>query len=131
MRNVNVKTRSGKFTQTILIGNHELIGDEPESSGGEDLGPSPFEHVLAGLGSCTSMTIKMYSDRKGWPLESVEVTLSAQTAPGLFRIERKIKLAGPSLTEEQKQRLLEVANKCPVHKALTGKIEIQSELESI
>ncbi|MRG97762.1 OsmC family protein [Polyangium spumosum] len=127
MRNVTVKTGEGKFGQSIHVGPHELRGDEPPSAGGDDRGPDPFEFVLAGLGACTSMTIKMYADRKGWPLVSVEVDVAGEKREGAFVAKRSIRLQG-DLTEEQQARLLDIANKCPVHKMLTGKIEIESAL---
>jgi len=127
MRNVTVKTGEGKFGQSIHVGPHELRGDEPPDVGGDDRGPDPFEFVLAGLGACTSMTVKVYADRKGWPLASVEVEVSGEKREGSFLAKRSIRLAG-ELTEEQRTRLLDIANKCPVHKMLTGKIEIETAL---
>ncbi|MDI3290051.1 OsmC family protein [Polyangium sp. 15x6] len=127
MRNVTVKTREGKFGQSIHVGPHELVGDELPEVGGDDRGPDPFEFVLAGLGSCTSMTVKVYADRKGWPLSSVEVLVSGEKRSDAFVARRSIQLVG-DLTEEQRARLLDIANKCPVHKMLTGKIEIETAL---
>jgi len=127
MREVTVRTKSGKFTQSIEVGPHRLVGDEPASMGGEDEGPSPFELLLASLGTCTSMTIKMYADRKALPLSRVEVRLSQEKTSEALVIRRAIELEG-DLNEEQRARLLEIANKCPVHKALTGTIRIESEL---
>ncbi|MDI1450315.1 OsmC family protein [Polyangium sp. 6x1] len=127
MRNVTVKTGEGKFGQSIHVGPHELRGDELPEVGGDDRGPDPFELVLAGLGTCTSMTIKVYADRKGWPLSSVEVEVSGEKRDGSFLAKRSIRLSG-DLTEEQRARLLDIANKCPVHKMLTGKIEIETAL---
>jgi putative redox protein len=127
MRSVTVKTGEGKFGQSIHVGPHELVGDEPPDVGGDDRGPDPFELVLAGLGACTSMTIKVYADRKSWPLASVEVEVTGEKREGSFLAKRSIRLSG-DLTEEQRARLLDIANKCPVHKMLTGKIEIESAL---
>ncbi|MDC3955964.1 OsmC family protein [Polyangium jinanense] len=127
MRNVTVKTGEGKFGQSIHVGPHELTGDELPEVGGDDRGPDPFELVLAGLGSCTSMTVKVYADRKGWPLSSVEVSVSGEKRADAFVARRSIRLSG-DLTEEQRARLLDIANKCPVHKMLTGKIEIETAL---
>jgi len=127
MRSVTVETSKGKFEQAVRVGSHLLASDEPPDVGGGDAGPNPFELVFAGLGSCTSMTIKMYSDRKGWPLASVHVEVSAEKRDGAFVMKRAIRLEG-SLSEEQRARLFDIANKCPVHKMLLGKIEIESAL---
>jgi putative redox protein len=127
MREVLVRTGEGKFQQRVVIGPHEKLADEPKELGGDDSGPGPFEYVLAGLGACTSMTVKLYADRKSWPLHAVHVSLSMQKLEDGHRLQRSIQLEG-DLTEEQRTRLLEIANKCPVHKMLTGKIEIESAL---
>lgn len=127
IRPVTVSTLDGKFRQTVEVEGHTLVADEPLGFGGEDTGPAPHEWVLAGLGACTSMTLKMYADRKQWPLERVRVDLGAEQKPDGYRITRKIHLEGP-LTEEHRTRLLEIANKCPVHKALSGPIHIESSL---
>jgi putative redox protein len=129
---VRVETRSGKFGQTVTTGKHQLIADEPVSFGGDDLGPGPYDYLLAALGACTSMTLQMYAARKGWALERVIVDLSHDRIHAkdcedcgegregkVERIHRKITLLG-SLDDEQKQRLLEIADKCPVHKTLTS-----------
>jgi putative redox protein len=127
MRSVTVKTGEGKFQQYVLAGPHRGLADEPQELGGDDTGPGPFEHVLAGLGACTSMTVKMYADRKGIKLTKVEVVLSAEKRDDGYVLTRSIKLEG-QLSAEERARLLEIANKCPVHKMLTGKIEIESAL---
>jgi putative redox protein len=127
MRQVTVFTAGGKLKQTLRIGPHELTSDEPVENGGGDAGPAPHELLLAALGSCTSMTVSMYADRKAWPLARVEVNVSGERADAVFRIRREIRLEG-ELSDEQRQRLLEIANKCPVHRTLSGKIEIESRL---
>ncbi len=127
MRSVTVRTGEGKFQQTITVGSHRLLGDEPVALGGDDAGPSPHEMLLAGLGSCTSMTIKMYADRKGWPLRSVEVQLSAERRDDAWVVKKLVQVSG-ELSEEQQKRLLEIGAKCPVHKTLIGEIKIESEL---
>lgn len=127
MRDVSVQTGEGKFQQIVLAGPHRSLADEPKELGGDDTGPAPFDHVLAGLGACTSMTVKMYADRKTWPLESVHVDLTIHKEDDGYRLTRKITLKG-ELSEEQRTRLLDIANKCPVHKMLTGKISIDSAL---
>jgi uncharacterized OsmC-like protein len=128
------------FAQEIVAGQHRFNADEPSSAGGTDTGPTPYQLLLAALGACTSMTIGMYARRKNWPLESIVVRLShskihaedcfeCQTEAGtLDRINCEIELTG-SLTPEQRLRLFEIAEKCPVHRTLTSEIDIQSRLE--
>jgi putative redox protein len=118
---------SGKFRQDIAVGTHTLIGDESREAGGDDAGPDPHEYLLAALASCTSMTVKMYTDRKGWPLRSVRVEVEGARKEQTYAITRTIHLDG-ALDAEQRARVLEIANKCPVHRTLTGEIEITSDL---
>ena len=130
----------GTFAQQIAAGRHRLKGDEPDSAGGgTDTGPSPYDFLLAALGSCTSMTIGMYARKKNWPLERVTVWLrhskiyaadcsECETREGMLdRIERDVRFEGP-LSAEQHSRLLEIANKCPVHRTLTSEINIRTRL---
>jgi putative redox protein len=126
---------SSTFRQRLRDGRHEFVADEPEAAGGTDAGPSPYELLLMSLGACTSMTLRMYAQRKGWPLEAVRVRLKhdrihaedcadCETETGLIdRIDRAIEMTGP-LSDEQRGRLLEIADKCPVHKTLTSEIKI-------
>ena len=124
MRDVIVETLpTGKFTQTIHAGPNTIVADEPLDEGGVDAGPSPFDLVLAGLGACTSMTLKMYAERKGIALEACTVTLRGESKDGVFRIERDVVLHG-KLGDAERTRLIEIANKCPVHRALSSKIDI-------
>ncbi len=134
---VTVQTANGKFQQNISAGQHELLADEPVSFGGTDTGPSPYDLLLAGLGACTSMTIKMYADRKKWPLESVHIELEhsrdhvedCQTCANddnrIDVIDRAITLTG-DLSDEQRARLMEIADRCPVHRTLENRIDIHS-----
>lgn len=136
---VVVRGRAAGFTQEILTGRHKLRADEPVSAGGTDAGPSPYEFLLAALGACTSITVGMYARRKAWPLEEVTVRLrhskihaedcaDCETKEGMLdRIERDIQFTG-SLTDEQRSQLLEIANKCPVHRTLTSEIQIKTRL---
>lgn len=122
---------NGRYQQAVTVGQHHLIADEPVSVGGADAGPAPFDLVMAGLGACTSMTLRMYAERKGLALSHVSVALSHQKieVDGVSRdrIERTISLDG-ELTADQRQRLLEIANKCPVHRALSQSLVIESAL---
>jgi uncharacterized OsmC-like protein len=135
-RNVVVReTRNGKFQQTISIGPHQMLADEPVAAGGDDTGPGPYDYLLAGLGACTSMTMRMYADRKSLPLDRVTVTLrhskiyardcaECETKAGMLdQIERVISMEG-ALDAEQRQKLMEIADKCPVHRTLTSEIHI-------
>jgi putative redox protein len=128
MRAAVVTTAGGKFRQQVRIGSHVLVADEPVEDGGEDAGPAPHEWILAGLAACTSMTVKLYADRRGWPLESAEVSVSGSHVEGAFVLTREVHFVGPQLTDEHRTRLLEIANKCPVHKSLTGPIRIETSL---
>jgi putative redox protein len=129
MRTAIVSTAGGPFRQTVRIGPHALVADEPKESGGGDAGPAPHEWILAGLGACTSITLQLYASRHGWPLESVEVTVDGETREGTLLLTCHVHVQGP-LTEEQRARLLEIANKCPVHRSLTGPIRIETDLSA-
>jgi uncharacterized OsmC-like protein len=134
---VIVRGGGAGFAQEIEIGPHRLKGDEPLAFGGTDTGPSPYDFLLAALGTCTSMTISLYARRKGWPLENVKVSLhhskihavdcaDCETKVGkIDRIEREIQLTG-ALTNEQRAKLMEIADKCPVHQTLTSEINIRT-----
>jgi uncharacterized OsmC-like protein/alpha/beta superfamily hydrolase len=128
------------LTTDILAEGHRLIADEPVSIGGNGSGPTPYGYLLAGLGACTAMTLRMYADRKAWPLDSVTVKLNqqkihaadcagCQTKEGkLDQIEREIELSG-ALDDQQKQRLMQIADRCPVHRTLNSEIVIKSKLK--
>jgi uncharacterized OsmC-like protein/pimeloyl-ACP methyl ester carboxylesterase len=135
-RNVVVReTRNSKFQQTVSIGPHQMLADEPVAAGGEDSGPGPYDFVLAGLGACTSMTMRLYADRKSLPLERTTVTLKhskihaqdcaeCETREAMLdQIDLVIGMEG-NLDAEQRKRLLEIADKCPVHRTLTSEIHI-------
>ena len=137
IRSVIVRGSAAGFAQEIHAGPHRFHADEPASAGGTDTGPSPYDLLLAALGACTSMTVSMYARRKAWPLEEVTVHLrhskiyaadcgECETKEGMLdRIERDIHFTGP-LTQEQRSKLLEIANKCPVHRTLTSEIDIKT-----
>ena len=136
-RSVVVRGSAAGFAQEIHMGRHRIVADEPASAGGTDTGASPYDLLLAALGACTSMTVSMYARRKSWPLEEVTVHLrhsrihatdcaDCETKEGMLdRIERDIHFTGP-LTDEQRSKLMEIANKCPVHGTLTSEIDIQT-----
>lgn len=121
----------GRYQQQVIAGQHQLIADEPASMGGADAGPAPFDFIMSGLGACTSMTLRMYAERKELPLTKISVELSHDKLEidGVQRdrITRHITLEG-NLSEEQRQRLLEIANKCPVHRALSQSIQLDCTL---
>jgi len=108
-------------------GTHTWFADEPASLGGADTAPQPAALLLSSLGACTSITLRMYAKRKDWPLASVRVELSMQSTADGTVIDRRISLAGP-LDDEQRERLLQIANACPMHKVLAGAIRIDSGL---
>ncbi len=121
----------GRYQQTIQTGAHWLIADEPADLGGNDAGPSPYDFLLAALGACTSMTLRMYAERKSLPLTRISVALRHEKievdGKQVDRIERNISLEG-DLDDDVRTRLLEIANKCPVHRTLSGQIRIDSAL---
>jgi putative redox protein len=125
MREVTVGWAGGAFAQNIAVGGHTLRADEEKDKGGDDSGAGPHELLLAALGSCTAMTLKVYAERKGWPLRNVKIALNGATTPAGFVITRQLALDG-TLDAEQRQRLLEIADKCPVHKTLSATITIQT-----
>lgn len=139
MKEVVVHGDAGGFAQQILAGAHALTADEATGSGGTDIGPSPYDLLLAALGACTSMTVGMYARRKSWPLESVTVRLrhsrihaadcaDCETKEGMLdRIERDVQFIG-ALTDQQRAKLLEISNKCPVHRTLSSEVDIQTRL---
>ena len=133
------ETGFGTYANEVRAGTHVLHADEPSTHGGSDTGPSPYEYLLAGLGACTSMTLRMYANRKGWPLERVAVRLhhakihaedcaDCETQTGrVDRIDRELEIDGP-LAADQRQRLLEIADRCPVHRTLTSENVIVTKL---
>ena len=131
------ETGEGRFQQEVTVGTHRFLADEPLEVGGLDSGPGPYDLLLAGLGACTAMTLRLYAERKALPLERVTVRLNhsrihaadcedCETKEGMLdRIDRAITLRG-ALDAEQRRRLLEIADKCPVHRTLTSEIDIRT-----
>ena len=133
------ETGVGRFQQLIEAAGRKLWADEPVAMGGRGTAPDPYALVLAGLGACTNMTLRLYADRKGWPLEKVEVSLRHQRSherdcehcdeeeARLDGVSRVLTLHGP-LDAEQRARLLDIAEKCPVHRTLAGGIHVHTTL---
>ncbi|MGM0380834.1 MAG: OsmC family protein [bacterium] len=136
MAKVNVKTGGENYTQEVSARSHRWLADEPEDLGGADKGPEPFEQLLGALGSCTVTTLQMYAQRKGWPLEGVEAHLEYQRIEAaecgdcesdegkVSVIELELQISG-DLNDKQRSRLLEIAGRCPVNRALRGEIIIK------
>jgi uncharacterized OsmC-like protein/alpha-beta hydrolase superfamily lysophospholipase len=139
---VVAETRVGRFSQAIAVGRHRLAADEPAEVGGNDTGPGPYDYLLAGLGACTSMTLRLYAEHKNLPLERVIVRLTqnkiyatdceeCETKEGkIDQIERAIEIVGP-LDAAQRQRLLEIADKCPVHRTLQSEVRILTKISDL
>lgn len=142
LKDNRVMVRTGKrgFQTEIIAGGHRLLADEPVAVGGSDTGPNPYDYLVASLGACTSMTLRMYADRKGWPLQAATVRLRHQKVHAedckeceaqsgtVDVIEREIELEG-DLDRDQRERFLQIADRCPVHRTLHSKIEIVTKLK--
>ena len=138
-RSVKVEGPATGFRTEVEVGGHRLVVDEPTAVGGSDGGPTPYEMLLAGLGACTAMTLRIYADRRKWPLERARISLihrkvhaqdcidCDKKATRMDVVDRVITLEG-ALTEEQRAKLLEIANRCPVHQTLQSKIEVNTTL---
>ena len=138
---VLVREGNRRFLRDVASDDHAWVADEPKAAGGDNLGPDPYEHLLAALGTCTSMTLRMYANHKGWPLEDVDVRLThsrehmrdcegCDTSPMRIDVLRRhVTLHGP-LSAEQRERLVEIANRCPVHRTLEGDLRIETVEES-
>lgn len=136
---VHAHIGSEPYKVDMQAGDHALIGDEPQSNGGGDTGPDPYDYLLMSLGSCTAMTVKMYAERKNWPLEEVYVELlhskthaedcenCNEKQSRIDHIEKDVVVKG-ELSEEQQRRLLEISQRCPVHRTLQSEIKISSQI---
>jgi putative redox protein len=132
---------NGRLAETIRVGRHTLVADEPADIG-DDTGPNPYDLLLASLGACTAMTLRLYAERKAWPLENVSVQLThkrlhvadardSETGRGIIEhIDVVLELDGP-LTNDQRHRLAELAERCPVHRTLLGEIQIVTLLVAV
>lgn len=134
------EAEDGVFAQAVRAGRHVLSADEPFAAGGTDIGPGPYEYLLAALGACTSMTLRMYARHKGWGVGRITVDLAhdrvyaedcaecEKNDAKLDRIKRVIRFEG-DLDDDKRRRLLEIADRCPVHRTLTSKIRIETSLD--
>ena len=134
---ITTQVGASGYRVEIRAGGHVLVADEPVRVGGTDAGPTPYDYLLSALGGCMAMTLRMYADRKGWPLEGARVQLRtarsheadceqcATEKVGITQIERRVELSGP-LTDEQRTRLLQIADRCPVKQTLERGIEVMS-----
>jgi len=138
---VVVQTGHGKFGTEVHTSSHRFIADEPRSYGGDDTGPTPYDLLLASLGTCTAMTMKMYADRKQWPLEATRIHLvherdhhvdcdhceAEDESAQIQALNRVIEVIGSDLTDEQRAKIIEIADKCPVHRTLEGQLHIHTK----
>ncbi len=121
-----VETGKNDFAVSIDVSGHTLKGDEPIEAGGGNLGPAPYDLLAAALGECTAMTVRWYALQQKWPLDKVEVKLTFQKIDKVGVFEKQILVHGDQLTDDQRQKLIEVAAKCPVQRTLEGKVEIRT-----
>lgn len=138
-RVIRVSIGKDHYHTDITAGGHTLVSDEPESVGGTDDGPDPYALLLSAIGACKAITVRMYADRKGWPLDRLELDLSHQRQhakdcedceheDGIISVIECTLTAQGDLTDEQRARLAEIADKCPVHKTITGANHIRTKL---
>jgi putative redox protein len=121
------KAPVGRIAQNVEVDGHLIVADGSLAESGDDIGPNPHALLDAALGACTALTLKLYAERKGWPLENADVRIRHEEQPGHYTLHREITLLG-DLDAEQRERLLEIANKCPIHRVLTGEISIDTVL---
>lgn len=128
MRPVVVRTTDEKLKAEIEVGSeHRLLADEPEAKGGGDRGPTPFELLASSLGACKALTVKMYAAHKQWPVQGIEVQVTQAKTDDAYVFSAELSIAGP-VNEEQRQRLLEISERCPVQRTLSGTIRITTRL---
>lgn len=140
---VLISEKNQRFTRNVITDDHQWLADEPANVGGNNFGPDPYEMLLASLGTCTSMTMRMYANRKGWPIDDIYVTLKHERQHvedctdcideghngQVDVLHRSIRIEGSDLTEGQVNRLLEIADKCPVHRTLENKLLVKTALD--
>jgi putative redox protein len=126
------RRENGTFRHEVEIREHELLADEPEENGGEDAGPSPQELLAASLASCTAITMEMYADRKGWAIGELEVNVNYEPAQrgSPTKFEMQVRMA-KELPEEQREKLMQIAAKCPVHRTLEGEVMFDESVELV
>ena len=124
MRTVHSRSGPVPHAQTVTVGPHTLVSDEPPAFGGADAGPTPIELLLAALAACETMTARMYAARKGWDLREIRIRLRGHDEQGTFVIERQVDMDG-ELTSEQQARIVEIAGRCPVARRLTGAVVLR------
>ena len=127
MRKIESQFGEGPLQQKLSAGDLHFLSDAEVSKGGSGTGPSPHEYLGAALAACTSMTLKMYASRKAMSLENAIVIVDIERIDNVEKFMRDIQLIG-NLSAEEKERLMEIANKCPIHKALAGQIQIKTQL---
>jgi len=138
-RSVVVSGPATGFRTDVEVGGHHLVVDEPIAVGGADQGPTPYEMLLAALGACTAMTLRIYADKRKWPLERARVTLQhrkvhaqdcvdCDTKVAKMDVVERVLFLDGTLTEEQKAKLVEIAERCPVHQTLRSKIQVNTRV---
>jgi putative redox protein len=126
------RRENGTFRHEVEIREHELLADEPEENGGEDAGPSPQELLAASLASCTAITMEMYADRKGWAVGELEVNVNYEPAQRGSPTKFEMQVRMPKeLPEEQREKLMQIAAKCPVHRTLEGEVMFEEKVELV
>lgn len=130
MARAHARIAAARYRTDIRAGTHDLVADEGAALGGANAGPAPYELLLAALGACTAMTLKMYAERKGWPLEALEVDLAYLKSEEATRIDRRLSLDGP-LDPDQRARLADIAERTPVTLTLKGGVPIVTHLQPV
>lgn len=120
------ETGESDYAVSIDVSGHNIKGDEPVNAGGANLGPAPYDLLTAALGECTAMTVRWYALQQKWPLDKVEVKLTHQKVDKVSVFEKQVIVYGEALSADQRQKLIEVAAKCPVQRTLEGKVEIKT-----